>query len=113
MDEGLLVDLVGNGCQQGVVVLGEGLNVGKERSEAILVQEVNGFSGRYFVVQQLLQDVLVLNIEDLGLESEEQLRLIVNRDLILQELKEWSIISFQTESEGSAVLLVLGGKFGS
>lgn len=62
------------------------------------------------ILQELFKDVLVLNVEDLTLESKEEFWLVVDRDLVLQELEKGSIISLEAESESSSVLLILGAQ---
>jgi len=62
------------------------------------------------ILQELFKDMLVLNVENLALESKEEFWLVVDRDLVLQELEKGSIISLEAESEGSSVLLILGAQ---
>ena len=55
---------------------------------------------------------MVLDIEDFGLECEQQLGLTVQRHLVLEELKKGCIILLKTNGESSTIMLILGAEFG-
>lgn len=111
IDETLLVHFVANRCQQLVVLLSERLNVSKKGSLSCGVKSVHCLLGWRVILKKLLQDSLVLNIENLLLEGEEEVRLAVNRNLVLQELKKRSIVFLKADSKGSAIVLILGAEF--
>lgn len=71
MDEGLLVDLVLDGHEQLVVLGREGLDVGEKGGKTVGIEAVHGLFGRGIVLDERLQDVLILHVEDLVLESKE------------------------------------------
>jgi len=63
------------------------VDVSQEGSEALGIKAVDGLLGGWVVKQQRFQNLLVLDVEDLLLESEEELRLVVDGDLVLKELQ--------------------------
>jgi hypothetical protein len=86
MDEGLLVDLVLDGHEQLVVLGREGLDVGEEGGKTVGIEAVHGLFGWRIVLDERLQDVLILHVEDLVLESKEEFGVFVEGDLVLEEL---------------------------
>ncbi len=56
------------------------------------VETVKGLLGRWIILDQLLQNVLIFNIEYFILESEKKFRLLIQRDFILQEFQQRCIV---------------------
>jgi hypothetical protein len=77
VDEGLLVDLVLDGHEQEVVLGREGLDVGEEGGKTVGIEAIHGLFGRRIVLDERLQDVLILHVEDLVLESKEKFGVFV------------------------------------
>lgn len=78
MNEGLLVDFVRNCQEQVVMVVRERPNESEERGQARLVQTIHSLFGGWIILEQLFEDILVFDIENLVLKSEEKLWGLVN-----------------------------------
>ena len=74
----------------------EGLDVSEEGSETVRIEAIHGILGRRVVLDERLQDVLILYVEDFFLESKEKFGVFVEGDLVLEELKKWSVVHLQT-----------------